>query len=93
LNAGKVPYDDQDLDEDGIIEQGYYSLNANAIGFSHTMGLSFRWKSLALSCEYVFGNMKTLVDSRNDIIGDISINNGTDYISANHFRVMFGFKF
>jgi len=93
LNAGKVPYDDQDLNEDGIIEQGYYSSNANAIGFSHTLGLSVRWKSLALSGEYVFGNMKTLDDSRNDITGELNLNSGTNYISANHFRFMIGFKF
>jgi hypothetical protein len=87
LNAGKVPYDDQDMDGDGVIEKGYYASNANGFGLTHTMGISVRWKSLALSCEYLLGNLREIDD------GDGFLSYGSNHISANHFRFMIGVKF
>jgi hypothetical protein len=86
LNAGKVPFN-EDMDGDGVIDEGFYGSNANAFGLTHTMGLSARWRSLALSCEYVLGNIRRVEGGH----GNLSY--GSQIVSANHFRVMLGFKF
>jgi len=81
------------------LDQGWYGTGEGydvddeaAMGFTHTCGLSIRRKALALSLEYLFGNIRT-VDELSFDNGDWSLDYGTKHLSSNHFRIMIGFKF
>ncbi len=94
MNTGIYLDDDQDWDWDGDIDVGGYDADdETAMGFSHTCGLSIRRKALALSFEYILGNIRTIDGLKSDLSGDFSLNYGTNHLSANHFRIMLGFKF
>ncbi len=81
--AGQVPY--EYVNGEGITEKGYYSSYATGFGLTHTMGFSFRWRVLALSFEYLYGNLR-------EVDGGL-FQYGDNNISANHLRFMVGVKF